>query len=174
MSETPVSGNDPTERLNDALIALTGCVGEALDDICSYSLTIGETYVPFDPDEDDECEDDEAVCSQAWVRVMTVAPVNKAESFEIGDGCYVTLGMTLEIGVYRCLDIPEGGEAPTASDVLVAAMQSMTDMRAIYCAVMSCGGEEGPGFDSIESGTWTPSGPLGGQYGGIWTFDVEI
>lgn len=158
----------PDERLHNALIAFTGCVGESLVDVCSYGLTIGETYVPFDPDPEDDCPDDIAACSQAWVRVMGVQPIYKNDSFDDGD-CSAVLRLSLEVGVLRCLDIPEGGEAPTASDVLVAAMQSMTDMRAIYCAAMAC--EE---WDSIDSGTWTPNGPMGGQYGGVWTFDVEL
>lgn len=169
MSETPVSGNDAAEALNEALAGFTGCVGEALDDICSYGLTIGETYVPFDPDPEDDCPEEDAACSQAWVRVMSAQPIYKEDSFDDGDGCASVMSLTLEVGVLRCLDIPEGGEAPTASDVLVASMQAMVDMKAIYCAAMAC-----EVWDSITSGTWVPNGPLGGQYGGIWTFDVEV
>ena len=157
----------PDERLHEALIAFTGCVGESLEDICSYGLTIGEAYVPFDPDEDDECEDDEAQCSQAWVRVTTVQPTGQVDSF--GGDCGGVLRIGLEVGVIRCLEIPEGGHAPTASDMLVAAIQAMTDMKAIHCAAMAC-----EVWDSIEVGVWTPDGPLGGQYGGIWNFTVEV
>jgi len=168
MSQMGSDEFDLAAPLHDALIAFTGCVGSSLDDMCSYGLTIGETYVPFDPDPEDDCPDDDAACSQAWVRVMQVQPVYKEQSFDDGD-CGAVLRLTLEVGVLRCFDIPEEGEAPTASDVLVAAMQSMTDMRAIYCAAMAC-----EVWDSIDSGTWVPSGPLGGQYGGVWTFDVEL
>jgi hypothetical protein len=157
----------PSDRLNTALVMFTGCIGESLADICSYGLTIGETYVPFDPDPEDNCPDDEAACSQAWVRVMGVNPTDVPESFD--NDCSVDLRLTLEVGVLRCLDIPEDGEAPTASDVLVAATQAMADMNAIYCAAMGC-----DVWDSIDSGSWVPTGPLGGQYGGIWTFDVEL
>lgn len=160
------SGELP-DLLQDALIDFTGCIGEALVDICSYGLTIGETYVPFDPDPEDDCPDNVAACSQAWVRVMGVQPTAAPQSF--GNDCSVDLKLTLEVGVLRCIDIPEDGEAPTASDVLVAALQSMDDMKVIYCAAMSC-----EVWDSIESGSWTPNGPLGGQYGGVWTFDVEV
>jgi hypothetical protein len=170
VSETPVSGNiESTERLLDALVATMGCVGEALEDICSYSVTIGETYVPFDPDEDDECEEGEALCSQAWVRVMNVVPILKEDSFA-GESCSTVLQLGLEIGVLRCFGIEEEGEAPTATDVLAASMQAMVDMKAIYCAMNGCE----TGWDDIESGTWSPMGPLGGQYGGQWTFTVEV
>jgi hypothetical protein len=113
MTTTPEE-QEPSDALQMALIGFTGCVGEAVSDICSYGLTIGETYVPFDPD-------------------------------------------------------PEDGEAPTASDVLVAATQAMADMQAIMCAALGC-----EVWDAIEVGEWSPSGPLGGQYGGIWTFTVEL
>lgn len=158
-----VSGNDD---LNNAIISFTGCIGEAVEDICSYGWTIGETYVPFNPDEDDECDEDEVACSQVWVRVMQVVP---ASSDSWGGDCATVMRLDLEVGVLRCIEIPDGGEAPTASDVLVAAAQAMDDMKAIYCAAMSC-----EVWASIEVGQWSPTGPLGGQVGGIWTFTVEV
>lgn len=160
--ETP----DPADALNESLVEFTGCVGAALADICSYGLTIGETYVPFDPDPEDDCDEDEAFCSQAWVRVMSAQPIYQGDSFD-GD-CGGVMQLVLEVGVLRCFGIEEEGAAPTASDVLAASMQAMTDMRAIHCAAMSC-----EVWDAITTGTWTPAGPLGGQYGGIWTFTVE-
>lgn len=171
MSETPLGSDespDPADALNTALVGFTGCIGEALDDICSYGLTIGESYVPFDPDPEDDCEENEVACSQAWVRVTSVAPTAAPSSFG-GDGCAVVLRIDLEVGVIRCFDIEEDGDAPTATDVMVAAMQAMSDMNAIYCAAMSC-----EVWESIDSGAWTPLGPLGGQYGGTWTFSVEL
>lgn len=168
MTEPTPEVTDPTETLMDALIAFTGAVGSAVGDICSYGLTIGEDYVPFDPDPEDDCEEEEVSCSQLWVRVSGITPVAMVEAFG-GNGCSVTLRLDLEVGVLRCLEIPDGGAAPTASDVLVAASQSMSDMQAIYCAAM---GEEV--WDSIDAGTWVPTGPLGGQYGGVWSFSVEF
>lgn len=158
-------GETNADRLNTALVGFTGCIGEAVADICSYGLTIGENYVPFDPDPEDECEDDEVACSQVWVRVMGVVPTG-TEAW--GGDCATVLRLDLEVGILRCLEIPEGGEAPTASDMLVGAIQSITDMNAIFCAAMDC-----EVWESINAGQWTPSGPMGGQYGGVWTFTVE-
>ncbi len=165
MSEMPEETTG-ADRLNDAMVAFTGCIGNALPDICSYGWTIGETYVPFDPDPEDDCDEDEAACSQLWVRVEAIQPTGQ-QSWN-GD-CASVLVVTLEVGVLRCIPIPEDGEAPTASDVLISAVQSMDDMNAIYCAAMGC-----EVWASITAGTWQPSGPLGGQYGGIWTFTVEL
>jgi hypothetical protein len=98
---------------------------------------------------------------------MNVSPAPSPEGWD-GD-CALTLRLDLEVGVLRCIEIEEDGEAPTASDVLAAAVQAMTDMNAILCAAMAC-----EVWDAINVGQWTPSGPLGGQYGGTWTFTVEI
>ena len=50
----------------------------ALPDICSIGWTIGDSYVPFDPDDGDEtCDDEEVYCSQAWVRLTDVTPINQ-------------------------------------------------------------------------------------------------
>lgn len=164
-SDTPVPPETGADRLNVSLVAFTGCVGSSVEDICTYSLTIGEAYVPFDPDPEDECEQEDT-CAQVWVRVAAIDPKGQ-DSWE-GD-CATTMSIDLEVGVLRCFDIPEDGEAPTASQVLAAAMQSMEDMNSIYCAAMNC-----EVWNAINSGIWTPMGPLGGQFGGVWTFTVEI
>lgn len=176
MSETPPEEEipeeefpaDPAERLNNALLAFTACVGEAVGDICSYGLTIGETYVPFDPDPEDECEEDEVQCNQLWVRVTGITPSNT--EIEGWDGsCAMGTSIGLEVGVIRCLEVPEGGEAPYASDVLVAATQAMTDMTLVRCAALSC-----EVWDGLDVGDWTPLGPQGGQVGGVMTFIAEL
>jgi hypothetical protein len=165
------TGITPEERLHDALLNFTGCVGMAIEGICSYGLTIGASYVPFDPDpgdETDDCGPEDTPCSQLWVRVTDVTPVAISETFD-GSQCAALLRLGLEVGVVRCIPIEEEGEAPKASDVMVAAMQSMSDMLLIQCGALSC-----EAWESINIGSWTPHGPLGGQYGGTWTFTVEL
>lgn len=167
MTQTPAEPG-LADALNEALISFTGCIGEALEGICSYGLTIGESYVPFDPDPEDDCEEDEAICSQAWVRVMAVTP-SEASGTGWGGDCATVLSVDLEVGVLRCIEVAEGGEAPSASEVLLASVQAMADMKTIHCAALGC-----DVWEHIETGSWSPTGPLGGQYGGIWTFSVEI
>ena len=172
MSEMDLGSGEPetpADRLNTALVAFTGCIGEGLLDVCSYGLTIGDSYVPFDPDDDDACEEGEVACTQAWVRVDGASIAYKEPSFAGDEGCAGTMTLELEVGILRCLEIPEGGEAPTATEVLVAAMQAMEDMNSIYDAAMQC-----EVWASIESGAWVPQGPQGGQYGGTWSFTVEL
>jgi hypothetical protein len=174
--ETP---NTLADQINAALIGFTGCIGGVLEDICTYSLTFGETYVPFSPDEDDDCgEDEEEWCSQAWVRVTDISVAYDEKGFDSGPssedgGCEGTCGGTfrigLEVGILRCYEIPEKGEAPTATQTMAIAMQSMIDMSAIYQAAMNC-----EVWQSIDVGQWQPEGPLGGQFGGYWNFTVEL
>lgn len=155
------------DRLQDALIQFTVCIGEALD-ICSYGLTIGESYVPFESDPDEECSDDEVACEQAWVRVANVGVAEQSDSFAMAE-CGGVMEMSIEVGVLRCIEVAEGGEAPTATQTMLAALQALTDMQTIYCAAMNC-----EVWDSITSGQWVPEGPLGGQHGGTWMFTVRI
>lgn len=169
MSGSDVQPVSPDELLHEALLDFTGCVGESIPDMCSYGLTVGETYTPFLPDDDDECEDDESVCSQLWVRVMSVSPTPGAIDGWDRTECGSLMQLDLEVGWLRCVDIPDGGEAPTSTNVTTGALQSMSDMIAVQCAALSC-----EVWDSINVGTWTPIGPLGDQYGGVWTFTVVV
>lgn len=177
-TETPEANPHAlADKINTALVGFTGCIGEALEEICSYSLTFGEVYWPFSPDEEDGCDEGED-CSQAWVRVTDINVAFNQKGFDSGpirdDGscegaCGGTFRFNLEVGVLRCYDIPEGGEAPTATQVMSVAMQANIDMAAIYQAAMNC-----EVWESITPGSWQPEGPLGGQYGGYWNFTVEL
>lgn len=180
MSTSPMEavGSDELSRLQTALLKFTECVGAALTGICSFGLTIGDTYVPFNPDEDDEgCDEEDVACSQVWVRVDQANLANVQSSFAPG-GCGGSLRLVLEVGVLRCFPIMEEGEAPTATDVMLAALESMDDMSKLLCAAMSCGATEedpeGGVWDEIVAGDWTAIGPLGGQYGGMWSFTVTL
>lgn len=174
MSETPEESTQ-LSRLENSLITFTSRIGAAVEDICSYGLTIGESYVPFNPDEDEECTEEEVACSQVWVRVESITPRDSGAEQGWGGDCALTLNMELEVGVLRCIETVEDGEAPTASDVLVYAIQNLEDMNAILCAAMADSPEGEPDiWDAIYVGQWVPTGPLGGQYGGIWSFTVEI
>lgn len=165
----PETPPDLADALNDALAEFVSCVCIAVSDICSCSLTIGQSYVPFSPDlDDDGCDEEDTACSQAWVRVVNAQPSPGSLSGWGGD-CALVMQLTLEVGVLRCFEIAEGGEAPTATEVMAAAFQSMEDMKAIQCAALSC-----EVWNSINVGQWTPLGPMGGQYGGVWTFTVEV
>lgn len=161
------------ETLHNALVDFTNCVGNSVEGVCSFGLTIGENYVPFDPDPDEDCDDEDesagADCSQLWVRVMDVSEKpGQPQGFD-GSSCADVMLYQLEVGILRCLHIPEGGEAPTTSEVLNQALQAMTDMNDIRCAALACEVDA-----TLVVGSWTPLGPQGGQHGGVWTFTMEL
>lgn len=174
MTVTPPSPDGPAvfvERLHSTLVLFTESIGSVLD-VCSYGLTVGDNYVPFDPDPEDECDEEDAACSQMWVRVDNASFPTDVRSWT--NGCGGELSLTLEVGILRCIEVPEGGEAPSASDVLVAALQAMEDMNTIHCAAMGAEDEEEALWSSVESQEWFPAGPSGGQVGGVWRFAVTL
>jgi hypothetical protein len=176
-SDNPEGLSGTMLRFQNAMIETVGCVADALDDVCSVGFTIGESYVPFDPDPDDKsCRVKDTMCSQAWIRVMSVQPTGTATLGFDGANCSMSMVAEIEVGVLRCIKTPAKGKAPTETDVLMYAMQAMNDMNSILCAVLSCGPVEGESvWDETPSvGVWRPQGPLGGQYGGTWTFRVEL
>lgn len=178
-TDMPVPDSGP---LLNSLTQFTGCIGNALDGVCSFGLIMGDNYVPFDPDEDEDCDSDEGEgpdCTQAWVRVMDIG----VKSFAPGSGFDgnpdrvfgTTKTISLEVGVLRCISLPEEGKAFSTTDMLEGAVQSIEDMDAILCAAMNCRDEDGEDlWTEITVGRWAPMGPLGGQYGGTWTFTVEL
>lgn len=179
----------PGAALTVGLLNISESVGQSLPDLCSYGLTVGESYVPFDPDEEDEdCGHDEGGCSQAWVRVMGIndRPLSADGGDGWGDGdldgwgdddddkddedCKCGFVVDFEVGAIRCFPAADGGAAPTATEVLLAASQTMDDMSMIRCAVMNTKWDGA----SLEVGQWVPMGPAGMMYGGVWTFTVTI
>lgn len=158
--------------LEDAVLAFTGAIGEAIPDVCTYTLIYGDKYIPFRPDEEEEeagddgepspCENNE--CDQLWVRVAMVTIAGDVpQSF--GGSCEGLYQLDLEVGIQRCVRVEDDGEAPRANDLMVGAMQMLDDMQAIFKAAMGL-----EVWDSIDAGAWLPSGPEGGQYGGSWDF----
>ena len=156
-----------SDSITDSMAALLGCLDLAVPDVCSFGWTVGEAYVPFDPDPDEQCADDDVMCSRVWLRVGGIATDSAGSGF--GQTVQGDFSLNLEVGINRCFDIPEGGQAPTASEVLEAAAKSMDDMDRILCAVVNC-----QAFNDVVPLSWTPDGPLGGIYGGIWNFQVDI
>lgn len=156
-------------RVLKALIEFTGCIGGAFDDVCSYALIPGDGYIPFAPDEDDEenCEDED--CSQVWVRVTSMNPTPKNTEGWDGQECGFTMDLSLEVGIMRCMEVIAEGEAPTATAMLAYAMQAVEDSNVLMCAALGCD----VGI-SLNIGSWTPLGPLGGEFGGSWTMTLQV
>lgn len=150
------------------LAALAGCVCEkvnAVNETCFCGITLGDQYVSTSGIGD--CEE---ACGEAWVRITGAYPstVVGQPNFNL-DNCGASMGVDIEIGVLRCLEVPEGGEAPTPEQFLEAANVQIKDMIAIRDAVLCC-----EHFPSYILGAWTPIGPDGGLVGGSWTISVGV
>jgi hypothetical protein len=151
--------------LSATLEALATCVCAELGSpgFCFCGVIIGEDT--YDLSGIGDCADD--ACGQAWVRVTDSYMASSLGEQDVeGGNCGLELNVEVEIGAIRCLETPERGEANTPEELLAAFRQANADMLAIRRAVFCC--------DAIDPkdvilGTWTPQGPLGGLYGGIWT-----
>lgn len=170
MSEVTPEKPVPGENIQMAFAAFVSCIADAFPDVCSVGMTIGSEYVPFRPDPDDDCEDDEddeEFCTQVWVR-FTGAAVSGSTGFD-GGFCGSEMEMGVEVGIYRCFEMDEDGEAPTATQMFEAALQSIEDQATILCAANAC-----DVWSKIVAGQWTPLGPQGYQYGGQWSFTTWL
>lgn len=149
-------------RLED----LAACLCAAVDDtssMCFCGILPGEQWYDVS-----DCEDN---CGQAWVRVAQVFPARSLGEPDVTYGftdtgnCGAVLSLTVEMGVLRCLEIPEDGTAQSAPILLAAAEQQMKDMLDIRKAVVCC-----TSFSEKLMGVWTPIGPVDGSViGGFWT-----
>lgn len=131
--------------------------------VCFCGVIIGEDT--YDLSGIGDCEDN--ACGQAWIRVTQAYMASDLGEQDVdGNNCSLELNVDLDIGILRCLEVPEKGEANTPEELLAAFRQQNEDMLAIRRAVLCC--------DAIDTrdvilGLWTPQGPQGGIYGGIWT-----
>lgn len=156
------------EQITEAMQVLTQALDDAFDDICLVGWTYGAAYSPFDPDREDrkKCSTADVPCQRLWTRISGI-------SADPGDGwgndCGASYYIDFEVGVERCYSVPSKGAAPTVSDVLVAAATSVEDMNKILCTVMNT-----PVWIAVDAGAWTPTGPRGANYGGIWTFTARL
>jgi hypothetical protein len=87
------------------------------------------------------------------------------------DNCGKGFGFDIEVGVLRCVNIPDEGEALDPDEMLVAANQQTDDMLSMQKAIMCC--------DSLNNvdftvGVYVPAGPDGGVLGGTWSLSVLV
>jgi len=104
-------------------------------------------------------------CGMAWVRLTTAYMANGVgQTADLTPGnCSKELGVDLEIGVLRCIDVEV--ESPPAAELLAQTEVQTKDAEAIIRALACC--------DAISSkdfilGGYTPMGPMGGYLGGMW------
>jgi hypothetical protein len=108
-----------------------------------------------------ECQ--EGKCGMAWVNVLNVHPYIQFPNPTIDAKCHLPLAMIAQVGVVRCMPMPDSqGNPPAATDLEEATALQLADMWAIYRAVVCCG------VTYKAVGQWTSLGPLGDCVGGMW------
>ena len=104
-------------------------------------------------------------CGMGWVRLVSAQPWTGigVESTEPGN-CSSLLGLTVEVGVYRCAHVMgSDGVPPTEEEMLAETQLQIADMMAMRRAIVCCGGSK-----DFVLGAYTPIGPEGAAVGGTW------
>jgi hypothetical protein len=159
--------------VSDLLTSIAACLcaeltpdGQDGPDLCFCGVVAGEGVVA---DIGFECDDR---CGMAWVRLVTAYPAIQIGQFDqSGNTCGAFLGLDVEVGVLRCVEVAEGTDVPDPEDLIAQAVQQNDDMVLIRKAIACC-----TALDNVDYmlGTYTPIGPEGALGGGAWTLSVLL
>jgi hypothetical protein len=140
--------------------------GEESHGLCFCGVMPGEVVAA---DAGWNCDD---LCGMAWTRLESSYPATSLGEFQGDENtCGTFLGLDIELGVLRCVEGGDNGEAPEAAEWERATELQLGDMVAMRRAVQCC-----PALEEIDFllGTYSPIGPQGLVAGGIWTVSVLI
>lgn len=114
-----------------------------------------------------DCDD---TCGMAWVRLASSYPsVTIGQPSERPGNCSSGIGIEVEIGIMRCIDLGDGVTPPDPAEMAAAATLQYADMLAMWRAVACCRTSK----DWIL-GTYVPYGPQGGILGGILPLGILV
>jgi len=107
-----------------------------------------------------DCED---ACGMAWVRLTSSYPsVSIGQPTARPGNCSAAIGIEVELGIMRCIDLGDGTVAPDLAEMTAAAVLQYADMLAMWRAIACCQTSK-----DWVLGTYIPHGPQGGILGGI-------
>lgn len=102
---------------------------------------------------------------RVWARATDVTAVEGPRNIP---NCPPSFVAAINFGISRCAVT---GENLPSSDVLRdQAVRGYADMHAIYMALSKCDSRRWP----TTMNRWTPIGPSGGCYGGIWSVELRV
>jgi hypothetical protein len=168
----PIAENPVYQRLT----ALTACLCAEIQDpawgvpeVCFCGLTPGESAIGQYAG---DCNDR---CGMAWVRLVGGYPMRGVgQPDETPGNCGQTLGVSVEMGIMRCMNVGDDlGNPPPVEDLVAAVELQVADMlimqRALYCCAAIPAKE-------ILLGVYQPLGPegAGGLVGGTWSFQMGV
>lgn len=166
----PIATNPVYERLT----ALTACLCAEIQDpawgvpdVCFCGITPGESAIGQYAGNCDE------TCGMAWVRLVGVYPATGVGVVDVTPGnCGQGLGVNVEMGIMRCMNVGDDlGNPPPPEDLVAAVELQVADMlimqRALYCC-------DAIPAKEILLQAYVPLGPegAGGLVGGTWTFQM--
>lgn len=120
----------------------------------------------------DQCEN-----GMAWVRLVTIARLESDLDAQGLGSCASGFTAVFEIGWMRggpTVRVDGTGsviEVPSEGEYESAAITQMADMTVMMNAL--CGARMPTGWKPKATG-YTPFGPQGGCYGGLWSFTVPV
>lgn len=114
-----------------------------------------------------DCTD---ACGQAWVRLITSYPSTIiGQPSERPGNCGTSIGIEVEMGIARCVDVGDGTNPPDPLNLAASAVLQSADMMAMWRAVACCRHSK-----DFAIGTYLPSGPAGGLVGGVLTLSILV
>ena len=155
-------------RIQQTLEDLSTCLcAEILDygpPVCFCGVVPG-TDVALDYTGD--CND---VCGMAWVRLVTSYPsVSIGAPTSRPGNCSAGIGLDVEMGIVRCIDVGDGTQAPPPEELTASAYVQYQDMLTMYRAVSCCRQSK-----DWVLGNYNPFGPQGGLVGGMLTMSILV
>lgn len=168
MTVTPEPPPNPLYvRLTDLAACLCAQIQESGEpDVCFCGVIPGDAAVA------DHAGDCEVKCGMAWVRLSNSYPVTGVGiPDETAGNCGSSMGLEVEVGILRCLEIPADGSPPPPPAMSEAVRLQSADLMTIWRAVMCC---EAINSKDVRIGEYRPMGPLGGLYGGAFTISTVL
>lgn len=153
-------------------LGLMGCLCNAFADagrpVCRCTLYHGQDPPPMDLC---DCECSPGVSGQAWVRVDGINPSDSGNGDPCG-GRLLGAMLSLEVGVYRCIAVPDDrGVPPSGDEQMTDALEAYQDAAVLRHAVACCEALEDR---VVQVGRWQPMGPAGGCAGSRWDVSVML
>jgi hypothetical protein len=118
----------------------------------------------------DYAGDCEVRCGMAWVRMIAAYPsTSVGAAAERPGNCSAGVGIDIEMGIVRCLDVGDGGQPPSPDAMAGSARLQSADMMAMWRAVVCCNGS-----NDWMMGQYQPYGPEGALVGGMFQIAVTV
>ena len=157
---------DPVSQvLSDLATCLCAqIITDGLPNVCSCGVMPGEQVAL---DQMGDCND---TCGQAWVRLASSYPSTSVGlASELPGNCSAAIGLDIELGIARCVEIGDANQPPSLADLTDAAYLQSRDMLAMWRAVACCRQSK-----DWAIGQYQPFGPQGGVVGGILPIAVLV